>query len=85
MSNGLSISPLKSREKPDSRSLREIVTAIDNSRDLNQYLMGYHAKVPPRTGEPKYERHPVSTTWLSQLVVSLPGRFGMKLTAAARS
>ncbi len=61
LSNGLSISPLKTDKSP-TRSLREIVTAIDNEKDLNFYLGGYHAKVPPRSGEPKYERHPVSSS-----------------------
>lgn len=59
LSNGLSISPLKTAQKPDNRSLREIVTAINNEKDLDEYLSGYHSKVPPRSGEPKYERHPV--------------------------
>ncbi len=62
LSNGLSISPLKTDLKPSARSLREIVTAIDNEKDLNSYLGGFHSKVPPRSGEPKYDRHPVSAS-----------------------
>ncbi|KIH89241.1 RhoGAP group protein [Sporothrix brasiliensis 5110] len=59
LSNGLSISPIKSAQKPDARSLREVVTSIDTERDLNNYLSGFQSKVPAKTGEPKYERHAV--------------------------
>ena len=59
LSNGLSISPIKSAQKPDVRSLREVVTSIDSERDLNSHLATFYTKVPPKTGEPKYERHAV--------------------------
>ncbi|KAK4041963.1 hypothetical protein C8A01DRAFT_33952 [Parachaetomium inaequale] len=55
LSNGLSISPLK--QAPETRSLRESVLAIDNDKDLNDYLSGQHPRLPPRTGLPKYERN----------------------------
>ncbi|KAL2263414.1 hypothetical protein VTK26DRAFT_6875 [Humicola hyalothermophila] len=55
LSNGLSISPLKNT--PESKSLRECILAIDNDQDLNDYLRSQHAKLPPRTGPPKYERN----------------------------
>lgn len=63
LSNGLSISPLKNgnSSRPDSMSLREIVQNVDAQRDLNEFLCANRNKVPPRTGEPKYERHPVSS------------------------
>lgn len=57
LSNGLSISPLK--QAPETRSLRESVLAIDNDKDLNDYLSGQHPRLPPRTGLPKYERNHV--------------------------
>jgi len=60
LSNGLSISPLRNAQKGDTRSLREIVTAIDNERDLTEFLAAFYGKLPPRSGEPKYERHPVT-------------------------
>ncbi|CAK7266889.1 Rho GTPase-activating protein [Sporothrix epigloea] len=59
LSNGLSISPIKSVHKPDARGLREAVSSIDSERDLNNYVGSFHLKVPPKTGEPKYERHAV--------------------------
>lgn len=62
LSNGLSVSPLKngSLSRPDSMSLREIVQQVDAQEDLGAFLRANHSKVPPRTGELKYERHPVS-------------------------
>ncbi|KAI1766279.1 RhoGAP-domain-containing protein [Hypoxylon sp. FL1150] len=61
LSNGLVISPLKSASQPGqhSRSLKEVVQAIDNKKDLENYVISYHSKVPPRSSEPKYERNPV--------------------------
>jgi DNA polymerase III gamma/tau subunit len=58
LSNGLSISPLK--QSSETRSLRESILAIDNDKDLNDYLSSQHSKLPPRTGPPKYERNNVS-------------------------
>jgi len=57
LSNGLSISPLKS--SPDAKSLRECVLAINNEKDLQEYITGHYSRLPPRGGEPKYERNPV--------------------------
>ncbi|KAL2126773.1 hypothetical protein VTI74DRAFT_273 [Chaetomium olivicolor] len=60
LSNGLSISPLKPGS--ESRSLRESILAIDNDKDLNDYLSSQHPKLQPRTGLPKYERNPLLET-----------------------
>ncbi|KAK3693646.1 hypothetical protein B0T22DRAFT_46133 [Podospora appendiculata] len=57
LSNGLSISPLKNG--PEARSLRECVLAIDNEKDLNDFLSNHYARLPPKSGEPKYERNPL--------------------------
>ncbi|PSS03233.1 hypothetical protein BD289DRAFT_478703 [Coniella lustricola] len=61
LSNGLSISPLKNSNgaRTESMSLREIVNNVDGQKDLSDFLCQNRNKVPPRTGEPKYERHPV--------------------------
>lgn len=61
LSNGLVISPLKSATQPGqhSRSLKEIVQAIDNKKDLENYVFSFHTKVPAKSSEPKYERNPV--------------------------
>ncbi|KAI1408566.1 RhoGAP-domain-containing protein [Hypoxylon sp. FL1857] len=61
LSNGLVISPLKSATQPGqhSRSLKEVVQAIDNKKDLENYITSFHSKVPARSSEPKYERNPV--------------------------
>ncbi|KAK3330617.1 hypothetical protein B0H66DRAFT_467791 [Apodospora peruviana] len=57
LSNGLSISPIKSTS--ESRSLRECILAIDNEKDLDDYLMSHYSRLPPRAGAPQYERNPL--------------------------
>ncbi|KAM7209754.1 RHO GTPase-activating protein RGD1 [Naviculisporaceae sp. PSN 640] len=57
LSNGLSISPLKASH--EQRSLREVVQAIDNDKDLDDYLRSQFSRLPPRAGDPKYERNPL--------------------------
>lgn len=66
LSNGLVISPLKSATQPGqhSRSLKEVVQAIDNKKDLETYVLGFHSKVPMKSSEAKYERNPVRTGYL---------------------
>lgn len=61
LSNGLVISPLKSATSLGqySHSLKEVIHAIDNKKDLEDYITSYHSKLPPTTSEPKYERNPV--------------------------
>ncbi|KAK0737484.1 hypothetical protein B0T21DRAFT_287885 [Apiosordaria backusii] len=55
LSNGLSISPLKTGS--EGRSLRESILSIDNDKDLNDYLASHHSKVPPKAALPQYERN----------------------------
>lgn len=63
LSNGLSVSPLKSGFGPgEAPSLRESILAIDNERDLSDFVVSYYGKLPARASEPKYERNPVSRT-----------------------
>ncbi|KAK9781576.1 hypothetical protein SCAR479_01447 [Seiridium cardinale] len=59
LSNGLVISPLKNQQSGQSRSLKEVIQAVDNNKDLEDYILGFHSKLPPKSSEPKYERHPV--------------------------
>ena len=40
------------------RSLRDVVSQIDNTRDLNAYVTSFALKVGS-SGDIKYERHPV--------------------------
>ncbi|KAL1882038.1 hypothetical protein VTK73DRAFT_2752 [Phialemonium thermophilum] len=58
LSNGLSISPLKV-QAGEARSLREVMSSINNDKDLNEFLSSHYKQLPPRQGEPKYERNPV--------------------------
>ena len=61
LGNGLCVSPFKSQANNlGSRSLRDVVTQIDNARDLNNYVSSFASKVGS-SGEIKYERHPVRT------------------------
>lgn len=46
-------------------SLREIVNNVDSQKDLSDFLVANRNKVPQRTGEPRYDRHPVSLLVLS--------------------
>ncbi|PVH69771.1 RhoGAP-domain-containing protein [Cadophora sp. DSE1049] len=60
LSNGLNVSPLKGNESGNQpRSLREAVYAIDNEKDLSNYISSFANKVPARTSEIKYEKNPV--------------------------
>ncbi|KAI0971907.1 hypothetical protein F4678DRAFT_430471 [Xylaria arbuscula] len=61
LSNGLVISPLKNAISPGqySHSLKEVIHAIDNKKDLEDYITSFHSKLPPKPSEPKYERNPV--------------------------
>lgn len=36
------------------------MAAIDNDKDLSEYVSAHFKQLPPRRGEPKYERNPVS-------------------------
>jgi hypothetical protein len=61
LSNGLNISPMKGNEQGNQpRSLREAVYAIDNEKDLSNYLSSFGNKVPPRAADIRYERNAVS-------------------------
>ncbi|RAL68361.1 hypothetical protein DID88_007092 [Monilinia fructigena] len=60
LSNGLNISPIRAKEQGTSnRSLREAVHAIDNVKDLSNYISSFAGKVPSRVTEIKYERNTV--------------------------
>ncbi|KAI0506179.1 hypothetical protein F5B22DRAFT_625029 [Xylaria bambusicola] len=61
LSNGLVISPLKNAISPNQalHSLKEVIHAIDNKKDLEDYIVGFHSKLGPKQSEPKYERNPV--------------------------
>lgn len=45
---------------PKQHSLREVVSDIDNERDLRGYIVGQTSRVPARTTEIQYHKHPVS-------------------------
>ncbi|KAM0135699.1 hypothetical protein ACHAQE_000274 [Botrytis cinerea] len=60
LSNGLNISPIKGKEQGTlNRSLREVVHAIDNVKDLSNYISSFSGNMQSRITEIKYERNPV--------------------------
>lgn len=62
LGNGLIVSPFKSQGPEGAgkpRSLRQAVAAIDNEKDINDYVAGQHGKIQPYS-EVRYERNPVS-------------------------
>ncbi|KAK8103745.1 beta-chimaerin [Apiospora kogelbergensis] len=64
LSNGLVISPLKHQSNiaghnSRSSSMKEVIQAVDNHKDLEEYLLSFHSKLPPKPAEAKYERNPV--------------------------
>lgn len=62
LSNGLNISPLKDDgQATHPRSLREAVYAINNEKDLSNYISSFGNKVPARPSDIKYERNVVSS------------------------
>jgi hypothetical protein len=72
LSVGLNVSPLKHGESK-ARSLREVVHAIDNEKDLSNYLGSFANKVGRQNAEIKYERHPVSLIRLMFLRILIIG------------
>lgn len=71
LSNALNVSPMPGSDQgKQARSLRHAVHAIDNEKDLSNYLSSFASKVPPRTAEIKYERNPVS--WSSAKILCNP-------------
>lgn len=63
LSNGLIISPMKDNNgQTSSKSLRQVVLAVDNEKDVNEYIASHHGNIRPNQGEVKYERHPVRQT-----------------------
>ncbi|RYP32772.1 hypothetical protein DL767_005020 [Monosporascus sp. MG133] len=67
LSNGLVISPLRNSAfaAQYSRSLKEVMHAVDDKKDFESYITSCHSKVPLKTSEPKYERNP-STSQVQQ-------------------
>ena len=62
LNNGTSISPMAPQadgQGGPQKSLREIVSQIDNDKDLHTYVMSFASKVVSKPLETKYERHPV--------------------------
>ncbi len=62
LNSGLSVTPMDGQadgQGSPPNSLRDLVSQIDNDKDLRMYVMSFAPKVPSRRSEIKYERHPV--------------------------
>ena len=58
----MSICPIKPQvdgQDPSVKSLREVISQIDNEGDLRDYVVSHVSKVSSKPSEYKYERHPV--------------------------
>jgi len=84
LSNGLNISPMSQNPQgAPARSMRQVVSAIDNERDYSNFITSYHNKVPARVSEIKYERNPVSLeVYIFQHAVLTPSRCSAQLTSS---
>lgn len=59
LGNGLVVSPLTGESGPGgARSMRDIISDIDNDKDLYTYLGSHYTKIPARPSEIVYQQHP---------------------------
>jgi len=56
LSNGTTISPLP---EDNQRGLRDLVASVDNAKDFHGYIRAFAPKVPQKSGELEYRKHPV--------------------------
>lgn len=56
LGNGLAVTPFTANDAPQ-KSMRDLVSGIDNDTDFHTYVAGHSGKVP-RPAELKYEQHP---------------------------
>lgn len=67
LGNGLLISPLNDANGPQQKSMRELVSEIDNDNDFSSYVRSFSGKIPGRGNDLEYKKHPVR----SATVISL--------------
>ncbi|KAG6038782.1 hypothetical protein E4U41_003714 [Claviceps citrina] len=75
LGNGLVVSPFKNQGGQGAgqpRSLRQAVAAIDNEKDMNDFVAGQHSKIQPYS-EVKYERNPMLKPASSSAAAMPPG------------
>ncbi len=73
VSNGMSVSPLKGEpaaSDKNGRSLRDAIADINNDGDLSYYVASHSSQVVPKP-EIRYERNPVSTAPLPNMITDL--------------
>ncbi|QDS68513.1 hypothetical protein FKW77_010880 [Venturia effusa] len=58
LGNGLLISPLNDASSPAQKSMRELVSEIDNDSDFSSYVRSFSGKIPGRGVDLEYKKHP---------------------------
>ncbi|KAE9973089.1 hypothetical protein BLS_003757 [Venturia inaequalis] len=61
LGNGLLISPLNDANSPQQKSMRELVSEIDNDNDFSSYVKSFSSKIPGRAVDLEYKKHPTLT------------------------
>jgi hypothetical protein len=63
LSDGLIIRPLAEEgiNSQQQRGLHEAATIVDSSKDLADYILAHHGRVPPNQVPIEYEKHPILT------------------------
>lgn len=60
LGNGIIVTPLPSDgDSTSQRSLRDVMSNIDNEKDFHSHIIGHRSKVPASVAEIKYEQHSV--------------------------
>ncbi|TWU76993.1 hypothetical protein ED733_007476 [Metarhizium rileyi] len=80
LGNGLIVSPFRTQGPEGAgqpRSLRQAVAAIDNEKDLNDFVASQHTRIQPYA-EVKYERNPILNPVASS--VSQPQPLGLHIS-----
>ncbi|KAH8589663.1 hypothetical protein B0O99DRAFT_692230 [Bisporella sp. PMI_857] len=75
LSSGLTVSPItQNQQGAPIRSLREVVSSINNEVDYSNFMNSYHNKVPSRLPDIKYEKHPVLNPQHQPIAAAPPQR-----------
>ncbi|KAF2757501.1 RhoGAP-domain-containing protein [Pseudovirgaria hyperparasitica] len=61
LGNGILVAPIPGSEGQQvPPSMRDFANLVDNEKDLNSYILSHTSKVPAKSPDIKYEKHPVS-------------------------
>ena len=63
----ISPQPLKGSSTSPSPSIGQLIFAIDNDKDFDDYVLKHASKVPTTHSDVKYEKHPVRSSAYTHL------------------